>query len=57
MGYGSPQKLAKEINRERISEIFELAQITCDKFHDILSDRELNFLKSTFKTKTSQLLN
>jgi len=48
---GHLQTSAKRIERERISEIFELANTTCDKFQDILDDKETIFLKSTLKTK------
>ena len=48
---GHLDKAAKEISRERISEIFEHANETCEEYSDILNDNENNFLKSTLKTK------
>ena len=45
------KKAAKEIDRERITEIFKHGNETCDKHQNILSDNEIKFLKSTLKTK------
>ena len=46
------QKSAKEIKRERLIELFELAQKTKLELEEILSEKELTFLSKTLDSKS-----
>ena len=48
---GHLETSAKEINREKILQIFELATAKCEDLYDFLDEKEYNFLKSTLKTR------